>query len=223
MAADIFPTTKRTWIDLALDRGPRGRLDVNAHVMETYEWPLRVYYLGTNLRWLGEPEDVVGGFFADRLARADFLANWRTSGMRLRRWLMNGFSYYLLEVRRARRREAPAADVEEPATFSGDPSAAVDRAAVVAFVRQAMELTAQRCAAGGMEAHWRVFLRHHHDGIPFREIAPEFGVDLARAAVMARTAARKFQAALREVLGQDGVAADRIDEEIQSLLEASEA
>ena len=100
MSANAFPQTRRTWIDDALDRGGDGVHDVNGHIMETYAWPLRVYYLGTNSRWLGEPDDVIDGFFADRLARDSFLGDWRASGLRLRRWLINAFCFYLLELRR---------------------------------------------------------------------------------------------------------------------------
>ncbi len=222
MAADVFPSTMRTWIDQALDRDDAGRLEVNRHIMQTYEWPLKVYYRGTNSRWLGEPEDVVAGFFAARLERPDFLPSWRKSGMRLRRWLMNGFCYYLMELRREKqRREAPLEDANEPVTFTGDPHAEIDRAAVVAFVRQALEVAAAQCAQEDLSDHWQVFLRHHHDNVPFQQIGGEFGVDAARAAVMARTAGRKFRTALRNVLERDGVKPQDIDAEIQALLEVT--
>ena len=54
----------------------------------------------------------------------------------------------------------------------------------------------------------------------FSKIAGEFAVDAARAAVMARTARRKFHAALVDVLTRDGVAREDVDREIQWLLEA---
>jgi hypothetical protein len=222
MAKDVFPQTMRTWIERKLDLDDPGRLELNAHLMRTYALPLRVYYLGTNLRWLGEPEDVVDGFFADRLGRPDFLDQWRASGMRLRRWLMNGLCYYLMELRRLRYAErAMSEPAAEPFTFSGDPDAAVDRAAVVAFVQQAMLDAEARCDANGLEAHWRVFIRHNVDGIPLADLGAEFEVDAARAAVMARTAKRKFRAALGDVLIRDGVSPDRVDDEIRSLLEVS--
>jgi DNA-directed RNA polymerase specialized sigma24 family protein len=220
MASNVFPSTMRTWIDDELDRGHGGRQDVNAYLMETYAFPLQVYYLGTNARWLGEPDDVISGFFVSRLARADFYANWQSSGMRLRRWLINAFCYYLKELRRERqRRHQELEDSEGPVTFTGDPNVAVDQAAVVAFVRQAMEHAHLQCRAEGLQEHWDVFLRHHHDGLPFKEIAAVCGIDAARAQVMSRTAARKFRAALRDVLRRDGVADDQIDDEIKSLVE----
>jgi len=222
MAADVFPTTQNTWIADELRTGRDGRQNVNFHLMKTYAWPLRVYYLGTNLRWLGEPDDVIGGFFESRLGQELFLEKWRRSGIRLRRWLMNAFCFYLMELRKQRMRHKPPIEVgEEPVTFVGDPEAAIDRAAVVAFVRHAMEEAAQECVKEGLEAHWGIFLRHQVDGTPFRRIADEFHVDSARAAVMSRTATRKFRRALREVLVRDGVAEDQCAHEIQLLLESS--
>jgi len=224
MAADVFPSTMRTWIDRALDRDDEGRLEVNRHIMKTYAWPLKVYYLGTNSRWLGEPDDIVHGFFAARLQREDFLPAWRESGMRLRRWLMNGFCYYLMEIRRERKKgQTPIEQAEEPMTFAGDPMLEVDRAAVVAFVRQALELAAEQCEQEGLADHWEIFLRHHNEDAPFKTLAADFGVDAARAAVMARTAGRKFKAALRDVLARDGVKPQDIDSEIQALLEVTNA
>ena len=220
--SDVFPNTLNTWIGEALDRGGQGRLDVNAHLMQTYAWPLRVYFLGTSWRWLGEPDDIVNGFFANRLGRDDFLQQWRDSGLRLRRWLMNAFCFYLREEWNRRRRRRPSGELDdEPLTFSGDPEQVFDRAAVVAFVSRAVGQAAEACAGEGLEDHWRIFVRHHVDGIPFGEMAGEFGVDAARAAVMARTATRKFNTALRAVLARDGVAREDIDREIHLLLEAA--
>jgi DNA-directed RNA polymerase specialized sigma24 family protein len=220
MTADVFPSTRHTWLQQEMLRGPQGRSAVNAYLMDTYAHPLRVYYLGTNARWLGEPEDVIGGFFASRLGREEFLDKWHASGLRLRRWLMNAFCFYLMEMRRQRRRDAAVELSAEPVTFTGDPQVAVDRAAVVAFVRKAMEEARAACVREGLEPHWRVFLRHHVDAVSFRQLAVEFDVDPARAAVMSRTATRKLRAALRDVLERDGVPPDEIDQEIHVLLEA---
>ncbi|MCI0365896.1 MAG: hypothetical protein L0Y44_00030 [Phycisphaerales bacterium] len=219
MASDVFPATLNTWIGGELNRGSSGRLKVNQYLMSTYAWPLRVYYLGTNLRWLGEPDDVIGGFFASRLAQGEFFGKWQASGIRLRRWLMNSFSYYLMEMRREHRKQRTAVEaIDEPVTFSGDPNAALDQAAAVAFVRQAMLEAQKVCESDDLGDHWQIFLRHHLEGAPFADLGKEYGVDAARATVMARTATRKFRAALRDVLERDGVAPERIDEEIQMLV-----
>ncbi len=221
MAGDVFPTTQGTWIERTL-RDAGGRHAVNRYIMETYAWPLKVYYLGTNSRWLGEPDDVIGGFFADRLARDHFFEKWQESGMRLRRWLINALCYYLLELMKVSRSPRPAGDMDDAEVrYCGDASAAMDRAAAVAFVRRAIIQAGDTCANEGLEAHWQVFLDHHLHGTPFRAIAARIGVDPFRAAVMSRTARRKFRAALRQVLIQDGVGPGEIDCEIRSLLEAT--
>lgn len=220
---NVFPDTMNTWIGRELGQGDAGRLSVSAHVMATYAWPLTVYYRGTNSTWLGEADDVVAGFFADRLGRPDFLARWHASGMPLRRWLMNAFCFYLKELRRERIRNRPSgADPAEEVSFDGDPDREVDRAAVVAFVRRAIEETREACRADGLEAHLDLFLRHHVDEIGYAALADEFGTTPERAAVMARTAGRRFERALRQILERDGAAPDGLDVEIRGLIEAAE-
>jgi hypothetical protein len=67
-----------------------------------------------------------------------------------------------------------------------------------------------------------VFIRHAYDGMAYERLAPEFGVRPDRAAVMARTAARHFRAALRELLRTDGAPECDMDDEIRALMEAME-
>ena len=61
----------RTWIGDRLAGGCASA--VNRHIMDVYARPLKIYYMGTSDRWLGEADDIIQGFFADRLAREDFL------------------------------------------------------------------------------------------------------------------------------------------------------
>ena len=105
MKKDVFPETQNTWIGQRLREGKEGLAEINRHVMNVYAFPLRVYYHGTPHRWLGEADDVIQGYFADRLAREDFFKEWLKSGLRLRRWLINGFGFYLKELKKKRRRE----------------------------------------------------------------------------------------------------------------------
>ena len=106
-----FPPTLCTWIEGRLDDGTIGRDAINRHVMESYELPLRIYYLGTSWRTLGEPEDIINGFMADRLERPNFFTQWKSSGKRLRHWLINALHFYLKEQwRRDRRHDAMSID-----------------------------------------------------------------------------------------------------------------
>jgi len=221
---DVFPTTQRTWIDLALDGSSEDRRELNRHIMGVYAHPLRVYYLGTGSRWLGDPDEVVAGFFADRLGRDSFLTEWRRGGMRLRRWLMNAFSFYLSELRRKRRRDnRMSGEVPDVATPGPSPERLADRAFGESIVAEALRVAAESCQAQQLDDHWAVFIRHTCDDVPYAELAPEFGVTAARAAVMARTASRHFRRALRLQLVSDGAGEADVDDEIRELLEALES
>lgn len=222
--ADVFPVTLTSWIDDQLLDGTRGRQEVNRHVMGVYAWPLRVYFMGTRDRWLGEPEDVVQGFFASRLSKADFFANWRASGMKLRHWLINAFCFYLKEMKRSRKRDARNVAQEEDRQESPapGPTREFDRAYVISLVREALRRTQDQCEKENLGPHWEVFVRHFYQGQAYADFAAELRIDAARAAVMARTARSKFQATLRSMLTLDSVRGEDPDEEIRALLEDGE-
>lgn len=221
---DVFPSTQRTWLDAALGPGGEGRRDVNRHIMTVYARPLRVYFLGTAARWLGEPDEVVAGFFADRLSRGNFLDDWQRSGLRLRRWLMNAFSFYLSELQRGRRRDRKTAGVLPDAAASRvAPERTVDRAFGESVVAEALREAQAACLRNGLSDHWGIFIRHAYDGVSYERVAPEFGLRPERAAVMARTAARHFRKSLRELLRTDGAPEGDMDDEIRALMEAMES
>jgi len=221
---DHFPSTQRSWIDAALQRKEGGRQAVNHHIMSIYAHPLRVYFLGTRARWLGEPDDVVSGFFADRLARDEFLHDWFQSGLRLRRWLMNAFSFYLSEEQRRRRRDRQIGELTaEPAPSAVPPERLMDRAFGESVVMQAMRMAESKCVAAGLESHWGIFVRHHYSGEPFERIGSECKLLPGRVAVMSRTAARHFRKAIRELLQYDGATECDLDDEIRALMEAIES
>jgi DNA-directed RNA polymerase specialized sigma24 family protein len=226
---DVFPATMSDWINDRLVHGPEGRRDINRHIMTVYAWPLRVYFLGTRDRWLGEPDDVVQGFFADRLAKPQFFADWQSSGLRLRHWLINAFCFYLKELKRARLRgSAPGAsgevfDERENAPIDDqDPMDAVDRAYAVSVVREALRRAGLDCEAQGLAPHWAVFVGHFCQGHGYAELCQRLGLDPARGVVMARTAKKKFQIALHDILSRDLHCTD-VESEIRVLLGAAGA
>jgi DNA-directed RNA polymerase specialized sigma24 family protein len=221
---DIFPSTQRTWIEVTLGQTGKDRLEVNRHVMSLYAHPLRVYFLGTSVRWLGDADDVVAGFFADRLARDDFFADWKRSGLRLRRWLMNAFSFYLSEQLRQRKRDRRmTGPIPELGTLGASPERLLDRAFGQSIVGEALKSAQAECASKTLTEHWGIFVRHAYDGLPYEQIGPAFGVTPERAAVMARTAARHFRRALRDLLQADGASEIDADNEIKDLLAAVES
>lgn len=201
--------------------GHGGRREVDRHVMEVYAFPLRVYFLGTKDRSLGEPDDVIQGFFADRLAKPDFFVQWQSSGLPLRRWLMNGFNFYLKELRRSNKRGHPSGEAaDEPASPAGDPDVEMEKAFVISIVRAALQKTQFHCEAHGLKDHWTVFYEHFYMERPYTEIAPMLDVTPARAMVMARTVRHKFQAEIRRMMTIDS-AESRIDDAILTLVQGA--
>ena len=116
---DHFPSTHATWIASQLSvlatqatldpaAAARAASELRTHVMARYREPLLAYATASSFRFLGSPEDLVHGFFAERLADADYLRQWRESGLRLRRWLCNGLLLHMFDVAKRTRREQRA-------------------------------------------------------------------------------------------------------------------
>ncbi len=222
---DLFPRTHLTWIGRRLEQGANGRTDINHHVMSVYTWPLEIYFRSLRARWLGDAEDIVQGFFASRLGREDFFQDWLESGMKLRRWLLNAFCFYLKEVRRERQRS----EREEPLLDDGEgredlPANEIDRAFAVSIVREALLETRRSCEARELGEHCRIFQAHYYEDKSYAEIVDsgDFGeIDPVRAATMARTAAGRFRTVLRGLLRKDGAPTSQVDREIAALLEVT--
>ena len=216
---EAFPATQMTWINARLDAGAEGRRDVTTHLMEVYAEPLRIYLLGSSFRSAGEPDDLINGFFANRLAREDYLDGWRTSEKRLRRWLINGLIFYIKEEFRRQKRGGASLSEEAEASLEDptDQYQAFDQAWAASIVRRAMAEASARCKEENLEAHWDIFVRHHVQHQPYATCCKEHGVDAARAAVMARTAATRFREAARLQVSLDGADEDTIDDELAGL------
>lgn len=216
---DAFPATRMTWIRDRLDSGEEGRQDVTSHLMEVYAEPLRIYLLGSSFRSAGEPEELINGFFANRLARREYMEGWRSSDKRLRRWLINGLIFYIKEeYRRQKRRGASLSDeVEAGLEDPSDQYRAFEQAWAASVVRRAMSMASVRCSQEGLGAHWDIFVRHHIQQQPYAVCCQEHGVNAARAAVMSRTAATRFRDAVRELVSMDGADEKSIDQEIAGL------
>lgn len=219
---DAFPSTARTWIGQRLDEGEDGRREAVRHVMEVYDEPLRVYFAGCSLRWIGDRHDLVAGFFADRLARAEFMDRWRQSGRPLRFWLIVGFKHYLYETARRERRTKAAPLPPEADASNAGADRLFDRACARALVRRAFESARAACESDGLADHWDLFVLHHVQDRSYAQIAESRGIDAERAAVMVRTAGRRFRKALRELVAWDGATATDIDHELRTLMETQE-
>ena len=212
---EAFPQTRRTWMGKLLDEGDLAT--ARRHIMGVYERPLRIYCQGCSLSWVGDPQDLVAGFFADRLSRPAFLQRWLESGRALRFWLIVGFKHYMLEEARRRNREHQQGfDVELDAEGSV-PDREFDRACAVQLVHQALEKAAAECQSDGLGEHWDIFCLYHIRDTPLDRIAADKGVSAARAAVMKRSAVNRFRATLRELISWNGADDALIDAEIRDL------
>ncbi len=224
MTQEHFPPTPRTLVHEALERGePKA---VAAHLIRLYERPLRIYLSATSFRTLGEPGDVVAGFLADRLSRPDWLLDWREAcrdrEILLRRWLLNGFNFYLQEeVRRIRRdRALPEPGDVPPREPVSSAERAFDREAARAVVAEALVRTESICRAAGQSRHYEVFVKHAIHGQPYETIGGALGLSPTQCAGHMRTAAAKFRATIAEVLAEEGLGGDGLDREIVRLIEA---
>ena len=226
MQGSAFPTTHATWLRTLVGEGvataERGNAAERARiaVMERYAEPLSVFVRGSSLARLGEPDEIVNGFFAARLSDAAFLEGWARSGMRLRRWLMNGILFYGQGVARDRMRAAARGGAVEPRELDrreGDGATAeadFERAWAVAVVREATARVEATLEAEGRAVDFEIFRRHAIDGQPYAIFAREVGRSEQQCAGATRLVAQRVRAALAEVLREEGVAEGELDAEI---------
>ena len=214
-----FPSTRSDWIAVQLMQGEPGRREVMHHIFESYAAPLERYLHGSSYRSAGNPHELVQGFLADRLPRAEFFVRWIDSDLPLRRWLMNGFLFYLRETVRKEQRfpsllETDLADDRQEAHRS------FEREWGTALVERALERARKSCERRGQELHWELLVRHYLHGVPYATLIEVHGISAKEAATMVRTAAGKLRKAIFEQLDRDGIPECDIDSEIMRLMEA---
>lgn len=185
--------------------------------MEVYAEPLRVYCNGHSLRWLGDPSDLVSGFFADRLSRPEFLGRWRESQRPLRFWLIVGFKHFLFEESRRRKRDDRVISEADLEIAGSD--RAYEQSCALGLLRRALSDTEEECRRAGLAAHWEVFEMFHLREMTLGQIAETKGIDPPRASVMKRTAAKRFAESLRQMVSWDGASESEIDAEVAGLTE----
>jgi hypothetical protein len=246
---DHFPSTHATWIDAQLTiidgaggatEGPRAQVAGNAraalrkHLWERYHAPLRAYVHGGSLRRAGEPEELVSGYFAERVTTPEFLVAWRSSGMPLRRWMMNGMGFYARGVVRDRMRDRMRTftDLAEPRA-SATTDAGTDRRAdptddllgadartaadafehawAIAVLDAAHAQVHAELDAQGRLDQYEVFRRRVIDGEGYDTIAPSVGLTPQQCAGATRLVSQRLAASLREVLRDEGVTEGEMD------------
>ena len=225
-----FPTTQATWlVTLAGDGGVDAAAlaertaaaeKLRSTLMERYAEPLAVFVRGSSLARLGEPAEIVNGFFASRLSDARFLTGWATSGMRLRRWLMNGILFYGQGLARDRARMQQRGATIEPSELDRQPGSVTtgeidfERAWGLAVVREATARAETELLAEGRSADFEIFRRHAIDGQPYAVFARDFGRSEQQCAGATRLVAQRVRAKLAELLAEEGVPEREIDDEI---------
>lgn len=213
--------TPRTWLEERLDLGPSGRREVNRWIMRMHAEPLAAFVRCTRWRALGDPADVVRGFFADRLPREPFLRDWLDSGKTLRKWLGNALVFHLREeVRRRRRQDRARELVEEPVEDLAEAEREMDLAFARRLVRTGLRIARQDLVGRGLGAHYEIFHAHEWQGLSYADAGRRAGVSADRARVMARTARDAFRHAVRELLRRDGSPPSAVDQAIADLLDA---
>ncbi len=219
---DVFPVTVRTWLGEQLGRGREGRDAANRHVMEVYLEPLVVYCRGHSLRRLGDPDDLVRGFLADRLGRDDYLMRWKKGEGPLRYWLMRSLTNYLHEQARQASRNARVALQPDFPTQGQEDGSEFDRACARSLISTALARACVQCDAEGLSGHWDAFVRHHLRGESYASIGETISRTPSQVAVMARTASHRFRDALRSLVAWPAATEMQVSDEVRELIRSLE-
>jgi hypothetical protein len=217
---DHFPTTQQTWILDRLAEGDRGAPALREHLMERYREPLLIYVRGSTLRTLGEPDELVHGFFVQFFSRADALTRWAESGTRLRRWMMNGLVLHARGIRRDEGRNRETAGLDAAATAAtSQPTAeeAFEAAWARSLLSDAATAVQAELHAEGRSAAWEVFARHIIDGRPYAECCPPLGYTVDDGRTVTRMVSIRIRRTLRELLLQEGTPEADISAELRLL------
>lgn len=208
-----FPTTHATFLTRCLDDpSAQARAEVRNHLMTRYRVPLVAYASRSRLANLDEPEELVHGFFAGKVARDDFLDGWRTSGLPLRRWMLNGLLFHargvMRDLARERARRDAAAHPETRSSDAPDGETAFERAWALALVEAACRAAHASLAADGRAETYALFHRHHFDGVGIAALARESGSTETEVASAIRLAVRRTRAEAESMLRDELGTAD---------------
>jgi len=230
---DHFPSTHATWIASQLsvlvasepsDPGAAAQaaLELRTHVMARYREPLLAYATASSFSFLGSPEDLVHGFFAERLVDMQYLRQWRESGLRLRRWLCNGLLLHMFDVAKRTRREQRVqqewARLPRAADGTTPPDRAFDRAWAGGILERAAQATQRALADRGRNDAWQVFQRHVIDGERLVQVRTDLGLTEGEAKARVQLATRRFRDAVAEELMSEGVPASQVSRETDSIV-----
>ena len=201
----------------------------NGYVMESYVRPLSIYCskIGLARSVHIDADDLVHGFFANRLSNSEYLKSWLTSGLRLRQWLRNGLHFYVHELRRQN-----AAQLGKLGPHIGDqalpeevPSEGAahdhefERAWALAALDLAMKETKEGLEKRNRRDEWEMFCSHHVEGVPHAIIGERFQLSTAQVAQRTFAVGAQLRDALYGILRKDGALRSEIDVEVRSMME----
>ena len=224
-----FPETQTIWISDRLSEGEAGIMLANGYVMESYVRPLSIYCskIGLARSVRIDADDLVHGFFANRLSNSEYLKSWLTSGLRLRQWLRNGLHFYVHELRRQN-----AAQLGKLGPHIGDqalpeevPSEGAahdhefERAWALAALDLAMKETKEGLEKRNRRDEWEMFCSHHVEGVPHAIIGERFQLSTAQVAQRTFAVGAQLRDELYGILRKDGALRSEIDVEVRSMME----
>ena len=224
-----FPETQTIWISDRLSEGEAGIMLANGYVMESYVRPLSIYCskIGLARSVHIDADDLVHGFFANRLSNSEYLKSWLTSGLRLRQWLRNGLHFYVHELRRQN-----AAQLGKLGPHIGDqalpeevPSEGAahdhefERAWALAALDLAMKETKEGLEKRNRRDEWEMFCSHHVEGVPHAIIGERFQLSTAQVAQRTFAVGAQLRDELYGILRKDGALRSEIDVEVRSMME----
>ncbi|MSR44514.1 MAG: hypothetical protein EXS15_04025 [Phycisphaerales bacterium] len=220
--SQTFPETRTLWISEKLSEGEAGRALANGYVMTSYLRPLVVYCRALRLHdsIRTEPQDIVVGFFAHRLAKQEYLKDWLNSGLRLRQWLRNGLHLYVHEQRRENSKGGHGSDALHDVEATGQSQHhEFERAWALGALDMAMREAIAELDARGSRCDWELFWSHHVDGIPYAVLAERRNMTAPQAAQRAFAVAAKVRTALYGILRKDGALTSEIGLEVRAMME----
>jgi hypothetical protein len=223
---DHFPTTHATTI-IEATRNPNADAlaAVAARIIERYAQPLGACAQGSSLREIGDPRELVHAFLVAKFATPEscraYLESWNASGLTLRRWMMNGLLLHVRGiVRDARRSREQPLDSALGVLTSAEPDAAAmfERAWAKAILAEACAQVEHALVAEGCDRAWRVFRLHVLDGIPYRDLEPQFALSRQQMADLVRGVTARLRTRVGELLDEEGrFGNDAIDEIVELL------
>ena len=229
MQHDQFPSTHATQIIELLASGAAGQSKVRSDVMARYHAALTIYARGSSLAHVMDADELVNTFFATRLSREDFFEHWRASGLRLRKWLINGLHFCAREQHRMQRQQhrrwrsiadSPENDLVVSADASNAAERAFDHARATHILAHCADVIRASFALRDQPQAWECFRRHHVDGASYRVIAAERGLTVRALNSMVRAVTAELRSAVRAELLREGITEDELDQELNHIEEA---